>query len=143
MAENLEVFWGKTLVVLDIDGVTIPFENFSYRVNTPAEPIHLPSRYHAGWHYLPPRFTCNFQVMQVHDVGDLLLSKQLARTEVQWVLANIQGDEWTFNYLGMSRCLVLDVNGTNHTARERASFQVSMEALQFFYDPAFTAGAGA
>lgn len=139
MAENLQVSWGTTLITLAIDNVVIPFENFSYRVSTPAEPIHLPSRYMAGWHFLPPRFSCNFLVMQVKNIGDLLLKNQLARTEVQWVMSKQTGEEWTFNALGMARAIIVDVAGQSHSARERASFQVTMEALQFAYDPAVVA----
>lgn len=101
---DISMNYGKNFVALEIDGKAIPFRNFTYRVGTGAEEIHLPSKWNAGWHSLAPSFTASMSLYCISlpdgtTIPKIVHQAQLQRKNVMLALVKlaVEGTDSAFD----------------------------------------------
>jgi hypothetical protein len=121
----------SSLLSLSVNGIMIPFRDFSYTIETAKERIHLPNYLNAGWHHLPPEFSASFSVYAVKNVGMKLKEWQMAYTNMEIVVSIQTGKDWTFSRLGFAQGQITKTAGSGISAREIPVIQVDCEFLDW------------
>jgi len=131
--------WNSRLAVLYEDETgqhTIaPIDSFTPTFALNAEPLHSIEQTHIGVVYTPPAITFQMSVRAIGDGTAQLTSLAMRGLHFNIILQENEGDDWSFNSIVLSDCLITSAQPTAATISGAPTATFSGFSLAVTADP--------